>query len=102
MARDAQWIAHEKNTGHIERMDTGVPEGWVCQGDGGRCKAKSDQPLSMSDVKDIRLTTTRDLLLELRTRSENWRGHNGSVTLGLAADDLLELNSPLLDGTREP
>jgi len=59
-------------------------------------------PLTMSDVKDIRLTTTRDLLLELRTRAQNWAGHDGSGMIADHVDDMLEFDRPILNGTREP
>lgn len=64
----------------------------------------ANPPLTMSDVRDVRLTTTRELLAELRTRAENWRGvEPRSRWLGAVANDVeVALGDPMLDGTREP
>lgn len=35
--RDAEWVKHEEETGHTDRVDTLVPTGWQCK----QCKAKS-------------------------------------------------------------
>lgn len=64
----------------------------------------SEEPLTMADVKDIRLTTTRELLDELGTRGENWRGVEPRSRWLVALTDDIEagLSEEMLNGTREP
>jgi hypothetical protein len=64
-----------------------------------------DGPEDMANVRDLSMTSTRQLLLELRTRGENWGGYPGSGTLTDEADDMLAKLNPctaLLDGGRQP
>lgn len=54
--------------------------------------------------KGIRAATTRELLAELRTRSENWAGQRASGYLADWVDDAYNFldGAPILEGGREP
>jgi hypothetical protein len=99
------WVMEAGPTFHGESLrEVGVAY-WLLKDGTQVYDQPVDGPENMANVRDLSMTSTRQLLLELRMRAENWAGQPGSGFLAdwvdTAMENLTGSALPLLDGKRE-